>query len=131
MKKDSDKPDHSSHSCRSIVVSCMDFRLRKSIGAYIKSHKIKDQGFDRVAVAGGVKNLAFVLDQVSLSHKLHHIDQVYLINHEDCGAYGEEGTFKKHKEDLLFAKEMITHKFKSLKVILLYLKLNGEFISIK
>lgn len=108
----------------------MDFRLRKHIGAFIKKNHIKDHGFDRVAIAGGVKNTAFVVDQVELSHKLHHIHEVYLINHEDCGAYGTEGTFEKHKEDLLFAKEILQKKFKDLKITPLYLKLSGEFVTI-
>lgn len=119
------------HSCRAIVVSCMDFRLRKSIGAFIKSHNIKEYGFDRVAIAGGVKNTAFVLDQVELSRKLHHIHDVYLINHEDCGAYGAEGTFEKHKADLLLAKEIISRKFPKLNVTTLYLKLDGTMVDVE
>ena len=87
-------------------------------------------GFDRLALAGGVKNLPFVLDQVELSLKLHHIDEVYLINHEDCGAYGAEGTFAKHKNDLTFAKKIIKQKFPKLKIVPLYLKLNGSFVKV-
>jgi len=114
---------HNQHSCRALVVSCMDFRLRKYLRKWT-TQTIKG-GFDRVAIAGGVKNLPFILDQVELSHKLHHIDEVYLINHEDCGAYGEEGSFLKHKKDLLFAKRIIEEKFPQLKIVSLYLKLNG------
>ena len=83
-----------------------------------------------MAIAGGVKNLPFILDQVELSHKLHKIADVYLINHEDCGAYGEEGSFAKHKKDLLFAKRIIKEKFPKLNIIPLYLKLNGEFVKV-
>lgn len=120
---------HLSHSCRAIVVSCMDFRLRKHLREW--TIKVLDQeGFDRLALAGGVKNLPFVLEQIALSVKLHHIDEVYLINHEDCGAYGEEGTFAKHKKDLLFAKKIIRQKFPKLKIVLYYLKLDGEFVTV-
>lgn len=114
---------HNQHSCQALVVSCMDFRLRKYLRKW--TTKIIRGGFDRVAIAGGVKNLPFVLDQVDLSHKLHQIKEVYLINHEDCGAYGEEGTFKKHKKDLLFAKRIIKEKFPQLKIVSFYLKLKG------
>lgn len=119
---------HNSHTCQSIVISCMDFRLRKNLRKWTTS--ALEGGFDRVAIAGGVKNLPFILDQVKLSYKLHHICEVYLINHEDCGAYGTEGTFEKHKKDLLFAKKIINQKLPKLKIIPLYLKLNGEFIKI-
>ena len=83
-----------------------------------------------MAVAGGVKNLAFILDQIELSVKLHGICEVYLINHEDCGAYGAEGTFEKHKKDLLFAKRIIGEKYPKLKIFPLYLKLDGEFLGV-
>lgn len=120
---------HDTHTCRAIVVSCMDFRLRRFLMKWTKGN-LDQAGFDRVAIAGGVKNLPFVLEQIALSVKLHHIDEVYLINHEDCGAYGEEGTFKQHKKDLLFAKKIIHQKFPKLKITLYYLKLDGEFISV-
>lgn len=130
MASKTSRKTHVSHHCRSIVISCMDFRLRKSIGTFIKRNQLKDQGFDRVAIAGGVKNLPFILDQVTLSVKLHHIDEVYLINHEDCGAYAEEGSFEKHKHDLLFAKEILTRQFSKLRIVPLYLKLNGTFVQV-
>ncbi len=83
-----------------------------------------------MAVAGGVKNFPLILEQINISIKLHHINEVYLINHEDCGAYGEEGTFEKHKEDLLLARDILKQKFPTLKVVPLYLKLNGEFVKV-
>src|SRR3989338_9738846 len=117
------KANQANHTCQSIVISCMDFRLRKNIRKWTTS-TLKG-GFDRVAIAGGVKNLPFILDQVELSFKLHGICDVYLINHEDCGAYGTEGTFEKHKKDLLFAQRIIQEKFPKLKIFPLYLKLDG------
>src|SRR3990172_2393150 len=129
MKKSHALPSSQpSHSCQAIVVSCMDFRLRKHLRKF--TTKMLKGGFDRLALAGGVKNLPFVLDQVELSYKLHHIDEVYLINHEDCGAYGAEGTFAKHKKDLKFAKMIIHQKFPKLKIVPLYLKLSGEIVEI-
>ncbi|OIO13849.1 hypothetical protein COV53_00105 [Candidatus Gottesmanbacteria bacterium CG11_big_fil_rev_8_21_14_0_20_37_11] len=107
----------------------MDFRLRKGIRKWT-IEKFKNKTFDRVAIAGGVKNLPFILDQIELSFKLHHISEAYLINHEDCGAYGDENTFKKHKEDLLFAKQIIKQKFPALKIYTLFQKLDGKFIKV-
>lgn len=83
-----------------------------------------------MAVAGGVKNLGLLVDQVGLSVKLHGVCEAYLINHEDCGAYGEEGTFEKHKENLLLARDILKQKFPKLKIVPLYLKLNGEFVKV-
>lgn len=121
--------NHLSHSCRTIVVACMDFRLRKYLREWAIEN-LDEECFDRVEFAGGVKNLPFVLEQVELSYKLHHICEAYLINHEDCGAYGAEGTFAKHKKDLKFAKKIIRQKLPKLEIFLYYLKLNGEFVKI-
>lgn len=120
---------HEKHTCQSIVISCMDFRLRKYLRNWTTQYTLLG-GFDRVAIAGGVKNFPFIIEQVELSVKLHNICEAYLINHEDCGAYGKEGNFEKHKEDLLLARDILKQKFPNLKIIPLYLKLNGEFIKI-
>lgn len=122
-------PTYTSHTCQAIVVSCMDFRLQK----YLRDWTTKNLkgGFDRVAIAGGVQNLDFITDQVSLSYKLHHICDVYLINHENCGAYGTESTFEKHEKDLLLAKTVLLQKFPKLNIIPLYLKLDGEFLNVE
>lgn len=104
----------------------MDFRLSEFLNKWI-GETIKE-GFDRLALAGGVKNLPFVLDQVRLSKKLHGIREVYLINHEDCGGYGEAGTFVRHSEDLKLAKNIIEEKYPGLKVFTLFLKLDGTYI---
>lgn len=117
----------SSHTCQAIVVTCIDFRLQKFISDWTK--KING-GFDRLSITGGVKNLPFVLEQIALSHKLHHIKEVYLINHQDCGAYAEEGTLDRHKKDLLYAQKSIKQKYPKLKIIPLFLKLKGEFIKV-
>lgn len=118
------------HHCRAIVVSCMDFRLREYLRDWTKK-KLKSEGFDRVAIAGGVKNLPFILTQVELSYKLHHIREIYLINHEDCGAYGIKGTYNKHKQDLLLAKETIQKKIPRVKIYLFYLTLDGKFVKVQ
>lgn len=121
--------NHSNHKCNAIVISCMDFRLRKYLRKWAIT-SLDSGGYDRVAIAGGVQNLGVITDQVSLSVRLHDIHEVYLINHEDCGAYGPEGTFEKHKEDLLFAQTILKHKYPKLKIVPLYLKLNGEFVRV-
>lgn len=123
------KNSHTAHTCQAIVVNCIDFRLRKSLRSFLTSH-LDEGGYDRVAIAGAVKNLPFVVEQIAISERLHKIQEIYLINHEDCGAYGAEGTYEKHKEDLLFAKTILSQKFPKLKIILYYLKLNGEFVKI-
>jgi len=118
----------SHHLAQAILVSCMDFRLQDYLWQWAKS-RIK-KGFDYLSLAGGVKNSLFVLEQIKLSYQLHQISEVYLINHEDCGAYGKMGSFTRHKKDLLSFKKLLKEKFPQLQVGCWYLKLNGEFLEI-
>lgn len=118
------------HTCRAIVVSCMDFRLGKYIGTWADKN-IGVNNYDRLSLAGAVKNLPFVMEQISLSVKLHGIKEAYLVNHEDCGAYGAAGTLEKHTEDLLAAKKEIESKFPDLTAHTLYLKLDGEYVKVR
>jgi carbonic anhydrase len=121
---------HEERQCQAIVVSCLSYRIRGQLRKWTIK-KFHNVGFDRVAVSGGVRNPGFVLEQVELSYKLHKIKEVYLINHENCGTYGTEGTMDKHKQDLLFAKKIIKEKYPDLKVYPLFLKLDGSFTEIK
>src|SRR3989338_8887517 len=96
------------HVCEALVVTCIDFRFQDFVNDWIAKN-IPLHSHDRVAFAGGVKNLEAILGQIEISHRLHHIKKVVLINHEDCGAYGPEGTPEKHTEDLKKAAGQIKH----------------------
>lgn len=114
------------HQAEAIIITCIDFRLQETINNWI-SQNFSPKTFDRVALAGGVKNLDIILNQIEIAHRLHHIKKVVLINHEDCGAYRESGTPEKHAEDLKTAKQKIQSLFPELKVETYYLKLDGTF----
>lgn len=114
------------HTCQSIVVTCIDFRFQAFIDKWI-SLNFQKGDFDRVALAGGIFDLPAIIKQVEISHNLHHIKEVVLINHEDCGAYGKEGNYKRHVQDLKSAKEKIQQLLPDLKISLYYLHLDGVF----
>lgn len=120
------------HTCDAIVITCIDFRFQEYINQWI-SENFQPKTYDRVALGGGVKNLDIILGQIEIAHNLHHIHKVILINHEDCGAYGEENfpdsqiEHQKHSEDLKNAKTAILEKYPDLRVETYYLHLNGNF----
>lgn len=116
----------SDHSCEIAIVSCIDFRFQEYINQWI-SQNFHPKTYDRVAWAGGVKDQEGILNQIEISHRLHHIKKVILINHEDCGAYGAEGTPEKHAQDLRETKGKIQAQFPDLEVDLYYLHLDGTF----
>lgn len=114
------------HSCEATIVTCIDFRFQEYINNWI-AENFSPKTFDRVAIAGGVFDLDYVSKQVEISKRLHHIKKVVLINHEDCGAYGETGTAEKHAEDLKNAAEKIKQQYPDLEVETYYLHLDGTF----
>ncbi len=119
----------SDHNCEAIIITCIDFRFQEFINKWV-SENFSPRSFDRVAIAGGVFDFDYVLKQVGISKRLHHINKVVLINHEDCGAYGETGTPEKHAEDLKNAAAKIKAQYPDLEVETYYLHLNGTFESI-
>lgn len=114
------------HKAESIIVTCIDFRLQEAINKWILEN-LAPKTYDRVALAGGVKNLETILSQIDIAVRLHHIKKVVLVNHEDCGAYGEEGAEQKHSQDLTYAAASIRQKYPQLEIETYYLNLDGIF----
>lgn len=114
------------HHCEAAIVTCIDFRFQEYINKWI-TENFQPTTFDRIAFAGGVKSLDIIMGQIEIAHRLHHIKKVILINHEDCGAYGEAGTAEKHAEDLKIAATQVKQRYPNLAVEAYYLYLNGIF----
>lgn len=102
----------------------MDFRFQKTFVDWLGKN-VGHGDYDRIALAGGVKNWPVIAEQLDLAKRLHDVQQVILVNHEDCGAYGEAGTYEKHCADLRQARAEILKKYPDLKVELYYARLPG------
>jgi carbonic anhydrase len=116
--------------CDALVVHCMDYRLQKFLQPWI-TVRFGYDNFDIISLAGGVHDYEMVLKYVQLAAQIHTINTVCLINHEDCRAYGREGTYKRHKHDLLETGVKIRALFPHLRVETFYLHLDGTFESIR
>ena len=114
------------HVCEAIVIACIDFRFQEHIQRWLKKN-MKGRKYDYVGFAGSTKDLETVIKQIDISVRLHQIKQVVVIHHEDCGAYGKEGTVKRHEQDLIEAERKIEALFPHLNVETYYLTLKGEF----
>lgn len=112
--------------CDALVVHCMDYRLQKFLQPWI-TVRFGYDNFDIVALAGSVHDYEMVLKYVQLGVQIHSIETVCLINHEDCRAYGQAGTYKRHKHDLMDSQAKINALFPKLKVETFYLHLDGTF----
>lgn len=114
------------NTCDAFVVSCIDFRFQKYLRKWLEEN-MADKTYDYVGFAGATKDLETIKKQLDISVRLHHVKQVVLIHHEDCGAYGVESNHDRHAADLKKAKKTILEKYPNLKVDLFYLHIDGEF----
>ena len=128
MKRAARKSKPAIH-CDALVVHCMDYRLQKFLQPWI-TVRFGYDNFDIISLAGGVHDYEMVLKYVELAVRIHSIEMVCLINHEDCRAYGREGTYKRHRHDLLDTRGKIGALFPRLKVETFYLHLDGMFEAI-
>jgi len=114
------------HHCDALVVCCIDFRFQQYIRRFT-DQKLAGKTFDLVGFAGATKYLDNILGQIDISVKLHKIKEVYLMHHQDCGAYGDQDSLKRHRADLIKAKQAILKHHPHLKVFMYYLTLDGQF----
>ena len=114
------------HITDSIVVHCIDFRFQKYLDVWLQE-RFGYGNYDRVSLAGGVFDFFAVLRQIEISNRLHKISKVILVNHEECGAYGDVGTYERHQDDLVEAERKIEALFPDLDVEIYYLYKNGKF----
>ena len=123
-----------SHSCKYFIVHCIDFRLQQKTKEFMEKEGLLGN-CDVVSVAGAVKNIDFVLEQIGISVRLHGMKEVILLNHTDCGAYGGSSKFSSAQEERDFyivemekAKVAILGKYPNLLVKMMLAKIlpSGE-----
>ena len=123
-----------SHKCEAALITCEDFRLhQRGDGHNCIAEFIKEKGVDcdLITRGGGVQDLArpkesgfdaSLLRDSEVSAKLHSCSTIYLINHEDCGAYASmefnnrEEELEQHKNDLQEAKKLLSDNFPEIQV---------------
>ncbi len=123
-----------------MVLSCMDPRFQPKVYKYLKAKKLtgKYSSFTIAGAAIGVTAKKFkkwhstFFDNLSTSIKLHKINKLIVINHQDCGAAKIINGNKKfnlliekkiHKDSFRKIKKVINKKFPNLKISFKVLKL--------
>ncbi len=99
-----------SHKADALVIHCIDLRFQDSIQKFLESKNLAGK-FDRIAWPGTSKDLDTVLEAAAVSFRLHEPSKVFLIEHQDCGAYGEDNAESTHKEKA----EALAEKLKELR----------------
>lgn len=123
------------HRAHSILITCMDFRFVERIHQFFGQEQRLAGLYDHVSLAGSAKSLVwpnvasnkeFVLRHIELAQKLHHIAEVILVNHQNCGAYGDQDSQVQHETDLRKSRQIILKTFPELKVRLFYATLEEK-----
>jgi len=129
------------HHCKACLVYCMDFRLHHSLDNFLAEQKLVEAGADIIRVAGAIKSIAqpkqgrdrdFLLEMLNVSYDLHGVRRFYLINHEDCGAYGledvpdSEEELATHRKDLRSARALLKSLFPDVEVLTYFMWLSGK-----
>ena len=124
-----------------MVLSCMDPRFQPKVFNYLKKKKLtgKYSSFTIAGAAIGVTSKKFkkwqstFLDNLSTSIKLHNINKLIVINHEDCGAAKIENGKKEYNSAI--EKKIHKDSFKKIKLIIdrkfPELKINFKILSLK
>ena len=132
------------HNASTLLVSCVDFRLRDETSRLMEDYFHLTDNYDEVVLPGA--SLALVQHEYqgwsdALEHfidvvsKLHHIKRVIFLDHLGCGAYkmliGKEHVStevdeeKVHQEVLSVAASIVRNKFPGLEVYALLMGLDG------
>ncbi len=109
-----------------LVISCVDFRIRDEIDRLMSQHFQLRDDYDEVSLPGASLALVFdgkehwshtIVDIIEILKKLHGIIRIIFIDHRGCGAYNlakgpehartRENEFAEHRQVMLKAKQKI------------------------
>lgn len=122
------------HTCSTLVINCIDFRFQTALRDFLNDLGLEGK-YDLFCLAGSALNITrpqkdseqeFVFKHIEISQRLHQMWKLILINHQNCGAYGDEDSKEQHLVDLKKAREIIKDKFPDLKVILYFANLEEK-----
>jgi len=130
---------------KAMVLSCMDPRFQFPVFKFIKKKNLvnKHSSFTIAGSAVGVTHSKFkkwhqaFLDNLKTSIKLHKINRLIVVNHEDCGAiklaennkdYNEDDI---HKNSFKKLKKIINKKFPKLKLEFHIIKLDQKVLRVR
>jgi carbonic anhydrase len=133
-----------SNKTKALVLTCIDFRFVDFEQNFLKSQNL-DHEYDWLSLAGASLALAdfpshadteTFWEQLELSYKLHSIEKIIILDHQDCGAYGSKfdaqlsknpiEEIKIHRQYLQKAYETIKQNYPNLNVELYFVHLDGK-----
>ncbi len=126
--------DEKEHWCEALVITCTDFRFTTATQELINVRLGLQGKYDYISIPGSIRNLLdsktrdLVLNKFGVSVRLHHVNRIIIIGHQDCSiGYGGSNSFFTPADeyntvyaDLKKARRLMRIKFPHLKVYLFY-----------
>ncbi len=105
------------HKSETLVVQCCDPRF---VEAYHQAADQVSEFYDLLVVPGASKAIVddpSVIKDIKMLHKLHNFNEVHIMDHVQCGAFGKiADETKSHSKYLHLAQKKINKSLPSLKV---------------
>ncbi|HEY4694875.1 MAG TPA: carbonic anhydrase [Candidatus Nanoarchaeia archaeon] len=118
MKKSPDE------SIEALVIRCIDYRFVTQSREFKEAKGWINQ-YDLLTFPGASKNIHHLFDAIEISNRLHQPKKIVIMDHEDCGAFGEDDSFEDHRRSLKKAEKLLNVVFPEIPVELYYVKFSG------
>ena len=94
------------HQAKALAISCIDFRFVTVVRDFLLNEDMKDS-YDLITIPGSSLKLENIAESILISIQLHNPEIIYIFDHEDCGAYGDNNSRAIHWTNLNKAKKII------------------------
>lgn len=107
-----------------LIIRCIDYRFVTQSRKFKDDQGLKDK-YDLIAFPGASKSIHQLFDAIEVSNRLHKPKKIMVMDHEDCGAFGDKNSLKDHTESLEKAEKLLNIQFPGIPVELYYIKFDG------
>lgn len=107
-----------------LIIRCIDYRFVTQSRKFKEDQGLKDK-YDLLTFPGASKNIHLLFDSIEVSNKLHRPKKIIIMDHEDCGAFGEKNSLEDHRNSLKRAERLLNIVFPKIPVELYYIRFDG------
>ncbi len=107
-----------------LIIRCIDYRFVTQSRKFKDDQGLKDK-YDLLAFPGASKSIHQLFDAIEVSNRLHKPKKIMVMDHEDCGAFGDKNSLQDHITSLEKARRLLNIQFPNIPVELYYIKFSG------
>jgi hypothetical protein len=101
--------EHGGMRAKLLVIACVDYRFADALVDWLRGEGLRGQ-YDLRTHEGAALSVDRWLESAVVVSRLHEVEAVWLVDHEDCGAYrllGEANTRANHVQHLKAAEARV------------------------